>query len=78
MARGHIAVTALLVGSLLIVGMVPTYASAFPGDNGKLTFSRLIPSFGGTNIMAINPDGTGDVELNAEWARQQRRAVGLA
>lgn len=44
--RSHIPAVVLLIGSLPIVGVGATYASALGGDNGKRAFTRFIPSSG--------------------------------
>lgn len=52
----HVCVAVALLFSVLVLAATPAEA-AFPGDNGKIAFNR------GADIYAVNPDGSGLVNL---------------
>jgi len=58
-----LASVAALLGSL---ALVPTAQAAFPGDNGKIAFTRQ-QSDGTTDVYVVNPDGTGLTNLTSDY-----------
>ena len=54
---------ALLVMMLALV-MPASAQAAFPGDNGRITFTGIIPSTGATDIYTAEPSGAGLARLS--------------
>ena len=49
-----------LIGLLAIAAITASAAARPLGTNGQLTFSRVNPALGDTQVYVVNPDGTGE------------------
>jgi dipeptidyl aminopeptidase/acylaminoacyl peptidase len=58
-----------LVGALALLGIAGPAHAAFPGENGKIAFTR-----GFSVVTVMNPDGTGETDLNPENQNQKAPA----
>jgi Tol biopolymer transport system component/streptogramin lyase len=60
---------ALVATVLVLAGLVAAagpVAAAFPGDNGKITWSRVVGN--GVDVFVMNADGSGQINLtNSPW-----------
>jgi dipeptidyl aminopeptidase/acylaminoacyl peptidase len=64
--RGSGKLLAVLAAIAALMVAAPTTQAAFPGDNGKIAFERIVNA--NREIYVVNPDGTGGTRLTINTA----------